>query len=60
MIRVARRRLTVAVPVLFATTAGMFLLGAASPMDPAMQYAGAAARRTRSSRCRCSGWRSVR
>ncbi|MFC4072606.1 ABC transporter permease [Actinoplanes subglobosus] len=43
VIRVVRRRLAVAVPVLFATTAGMFLLGAASPMDPAMQYAGAAA-----------------
>ncbi|WP_328468702.1 ABC transporter permease [Actinoplanes sp. NBC_00393] len=43
MITVIRRRLAVAVPVLFATTIGMFLLGAASPMDPAMQYAGAAA-----------------
>lgn len=43
MIAVIRRRLAVAVPVLFATTIGMFLLGAASPMDPAMQYAGAAA-----------------
>jgi peptide/nickel transport system permease protein len=43
VIAVIRRRLAVAVPVLFATTIGMFLLGAASPMDPAMQYAGAAA-----------------
>lgn len=40
---VARRRLLAAVPVLFATTVGMFLLGAASPIDPAQQYAGAAA-----------------
>jgi peptide/nickel transport system permease protein len=43
MIRLIRRRLAVALPVLFATSVGMFLLGAASPMDPAMQYAGAAA-----------------
>ena len=43
MIRLVRRRLAVAVPVLIATSMGMFLLGAASPMDPAMQYAGAAA-----------------
>ena len=41
--RLIRRRLAVAVPVLLATSMGMFLLGAASPMDPAMQYAGAAA-----------------
>jgi peptide/nickel transport system permease protein len=40
---VVRRRLVVTVPVLVATTFGMFALGAASPMDPAMQYAGAAA-----------------
>ncbi|GAA2709727.1 ABC transporter permease [Micromonospora olivasterospora] len=40
---VLRRRLLVAVPVLAATSAGMFALGAASPIDPAMQYAGAAA-----------------
>ncbi|GAA0221031.1 ABC transporter permease [Cryptosporangium japonicum] len=33
----------VAVPVLIATSMGMFLLGAASPIDPAKQYAGAAA-----------------
>ncbi|AGZ41083.1 binding-protein-dependent transport systems inner membrane component [Actinoplanes friuliensis DSM 7358] len=38
-----RRRLLVAVPVLIATSIGMFLLGAASPIDPAKQYAGAAA-----------------
>ncbi|GAA1657496.1 ABC transporter permease [Actinoplanes couchii] len=43
MIKLVRRRLAVAVPVLFATSIGMFLLGAASPMDPAMQYAGATA-----------------
>ncbi|MDI6104769.1 ABC transporter permease [Actinoplanes sp. NEAU-A12] len=43
MIKLIRRRLAVAVPVLFATSVGMFLLGASSPMDPAMQYAGAAA-----------------
>jgi peptide/nickel transport system permease protein len=43
MSRVLRRRLAVAGPVLFATSVGMFLLGAASPTDPAMQYAGAAA-----------------
>jgi peptide/nickel transport system permease protein len=43
MMRLIRRRLAVALPVLFATSAGMFLLGAASPMDPAKQYAGAAA-----------------
>ena len=43
MIRLIRRRLAVALPVLFATSVGMFLLGAASPMDPAKQYAGAAA-----------------
>jgi len=43
VIRLVRRRLAVAVPVLLATSMGMFLLGAASPMDPAMQYAGAAA-----------------
>ncbi len=41
--RVVRRRLAVAVPVLAATSAGMFALGAASPVDPAEQYAGAAA-----------------
>ena len=40
---VVRRRLLVAVPVLAATSIGMFLLGAASPIDPAKQYAGAAA-----------------
>lgn len=40
---VVRRRLLVAVPVLVATSVGMFVLGAASPIDPAMQYAGAAA-----------------
>jgi peptide/nickel transport system permease protein len=40
---VVRRRLAVALPVLVATTFGMFALGAASPVDPAMQYAGAAA-----------------
>lgn len=40
---VVRRRLLVAIPVLFLTSIGMFLLGAASPIDPAMQYAGAAA-----------------
>ncbi len=40
---VVRRRLLVAVPVLIATSIGMFLLGAASPVDPAKQYAGAAA-----------------
>ncbi|MFJ6154408.1 ABC transporter permease [Micromonospora profundi] len=40
---VVRRRLLVAVPVLFATSIGMFALGAASPIDPAKQYAGAAA-----------------
>ncbi len=40
---VIRRRLLVAVPVLIATSIGMFLLGAASPIDPAKQYAGAAA-----------------
>ncbi|SCL34898.1 peptide/nickel transport system permease protein [Micromonospora nigra] len=40
---VVGRRLLVAVPVLAATSAGMFLLGAASPVDPAQQYAGAAA-----------------
>ncbi|WP_431886717.1 ABC transporter permease [Micromonospora wenchangensis] len=38
-----RRRLLVAVPVLAATSMGMFALGAASPIDPAQQYAGAAA-----------------
>jgi peptide/nickel transport system permease protein len=43
MIRVIRRRLAFALPVLIATSIGMFLLGAASPMDPAKQYAGAAA-----------------
>lgn len=43
MIRLIRRRLAVALPVLFATSVGMFLLGVASPMDPAKQYAGAAA-----------------
>lgn len=43
MIRLIRRRLAVAVPVLFATSVGMFVLGAASPIDPAAQYAGAAA-----------------
>ncbi|MFD6752483.1 ABC transporter permease [Micromonospora gifhornensis] len=41
--RMIRNRLLVAVPVLFATSAGMFALGAASPIDPAQQYAGAAA-----------------
>ncbi|MEV6368964.1 ABC transporter permease [Micromonospora musae] len=40
---VVRRRLLVAVPVLVATSVGMFALGAASPVDPAKQYAGAAA-----------------
>ncbi|MFY1692454.1 ABC transporter permease [Plantactinospora sp. WMMB782] len=40
---VVRRRLLVAVPVLVATSVGMFALGAASPIDPAKQYAGAAA-----------------
>lgn len=40
---VVRRRLLVAVPVLVVTSAGMFLLGSASPVDPAKQYAGAAA-----------------
>ncbi|MEU0155857.1 ABC transporter permease [Micromonospora fulviviridis] len=40
---VVRRRLLVAVPVLAATSMGMFALGAASPVDPAQQYAGAAA-----------------
>ncbi|SCL25566.1 peptide/nickel transport system permease protein [Micromonospora pallida] len=40
---VVRRRLLVAVPILAATSAGMFVLGAASPIDPAQQYAGAAA-----------------
>ncbi|MFD6566112.1 ABC transporter permease [Micromonospora profundi] len=40
---VVRRRLLIAVPVLFATSIGMFALGAASPIDPAKQYAGAAA-----------------
>ncbi|MGI5215591.1 ABC transporter permease [Plantactinospora sp. CA-290183] len=40
---VVRRRLLVAVPVLLATSVGMFALGAASPIDPAKQYAGAAA-----------------
>ncbi|MEU4160134.1 ABC transporter permease [Actinoplanes sp. NPDC026670] len=43
MIKVIRRRLAFALPVLFLTSAGMFLLGAASPVDPAKQYAGAAA-----------------
>ena len=43
MIGVIGRRLAFALPVLFATSVGMFLLGAASPMDPAKQYAGAAA-----------------
>ena len=38
-----RRRLLVALPVLAATSMGMFALGAASPIDPAQQYAGAAA-----------------
>ncbi|WP_432991503.1 ABC transporter permease [Dactylosporangium sp. CA-233914] len=41
--RVVRRRLLVAVPVLAVTSMGMFVLGAASPYDPAQQYAGAAA-----------------
>ncbi|MFC7550031.1 ABC transporter permease [Plantactinospora sp. GCM10030261] len=41
--RVVRRRLLVAVPVLAATSMGMFALGAAAPIDPAQQYAGAAA-----------------
>ncbi|WP_238005829.1 ABC transporter permease [Dactylosporangium sp. AC04546] len=41
--RVVGRRLLVAVPVLAATSMGMFVLGAASPYDPAQQYAGAAA-----------------
>ncbi|MFI6760865.1 ABC transporter permease [Micromonospora sp. NPDC050417] len=40
---VVRRRLLVAGPVLVATSMGMFALGAASPIDPAQQYAGAAA-----------------
>ena len=40
---VVRRRLLAAVPVLAVTSIGMFALGAASPMDPARQYAGAAA-----------------
>lgn len=40
---VVRRRLLVAVPVLAATSIGMFALGAASPVDPAKQYAGSAA-----------------
>ncbi|MFG3697703.1 ABC transporter permease [Micromonospora sp. NPDC047620] len=40
---VVRRRLLVAVPILAATSVGMFALGAASPIDPAHQYAGAAA-----------------
>ncbi|MEH1098050.1 ABC transporter permease [Micromonospora sp. CPCC 205561] len=40
---VVRRRLLVAVPILAATSVGMFALGAASPIDPAQQYAGAAA-----------------
>ncbi|MEV6347125.1 ABC transporter permease [Actinoplanes sp. NPDC051851] len=43
VIRLIRNRLAIALPVLIATSMGMFLLGAASPMDPAMQYAGAAA-----------------
>ncbi|MEU8661472.1 ABC transporter permease [Actinoplanes philippinensis] len=43
MIGVIRRRLAFALPVLLATSIGMFLLGAASPIDPARQYAGAAA-----------------
>ncbi|GAA4936233.1 ABC transporter permease [Actinoplanes utahensis] len=42
MIKVIGRRLAFALPVLLATSIGMFLLGAASPMDPAKQYAGAA------------------
>ncbi|GLZ01577.1 ABC transporter permease [Actinoplanes sp. NBRC 103695] len=42
MIRLIRRRLAVALPVLLATSFGMFLLGAASPIDPALQYAGGA------------------
>jgi peptide/nickel transport system permease protein len=41
MIRLVRRRLAVVLPVLLATSMGMFLLGAASPIDPALQYAGA-------------------
>ncbi|WP_243715770.1 ABC transporter permease [Micromonospora sp. KC207] len=41
--RVIRRRALVAVPVLAATSMSMFALGAASPVDPAQQYAGAAA-----------------
>ncbi|GAA2511179.1 ABC transporter permease [Pilimelia columellifera subsp. columellifera] len=40
---VVRRRLLVAGPILVATSMGMFALGAASPIDPAQQYAGAAA-----------------
>lgn len=40
---VIRNRLLVAGPVLVATSVGMFILGAASPIDPAQQYAGAAA-----------------
>ncbi|MEQ4306124.1 ABC transporter permease [Plantactinospora sp. B6F1] len=40
---VVRRRLLVGVPVLVATSMGMFALGAFSPVDPAKQYAGAAA-----------------
>ena len=39
---VLRRRLLVVAPVLAATTMGMFALGAASPIDPARQYAGSA------------------
>ncbi|GIF69289.1 ABC transporter permease [Asanoa ishikariensis] len=41
--RVVRRRLLVAVPILVLTSIGMFALGAASPIDPAKQYAGSAA-----------------
>lgn len=40
--RVVRRRLLALLPVMFVTTVGMFALGAASPMDPARAYAGAA------------------
>lgn len=40
---VVRRRLLVTVPVLIATSIGMFALAAASPIDPAKQYAGSAA-----------------
>ena len=40
---VVQHRLLVEVPMLIATSIGMFLLGAASPIDPAKQYAGAAA-----------------